>query len=829
MKGNYIKRVNRLLVVMSGLIITDLVANAEVTTDGTVGPTAILSGPNFDINETLGTQSGSNLFHSFSTFNINTGESATFSGPNSVSNIVGRVTGGAFSNIDGAVNSTIPGANLWLVNPNGLVFGGNASINVMGSFHASTADNVNFDDGAVFGTEVINNPILSVANPVGFGFVSTDPASIIVNNSGLSVPTGETLSLVGGDVSLISAALSAVDGRVNIAAVNGPGDVTFVDPAVVTESGIDTTGVTSLADITLTDSTVTTSGDGGGDIYIAGGVFVLDPTSLIENNSVDTDGGVIHISGTDVTFNEGIVTTETDGTGKGADIVVKGRNLTVNNNASPPIFTGIISEVETNGTGDGGNVFIEMSDTVSVEREGVIRSLGRNNAVGGDIDINAKDLQVVSGGKIFTDTFFGGGTSGDINITTTDSVLVSGAGSKLNSQTFGSSGVGATNVGLNITTSAFTIDDQAQVSSDSFNDGFGAAINIVADNVTVSNSAQLTAQTFDETGGGINITASETLAVTSDGKISTDTFNDGAGSDININASNVLISNGGRITAGTKRNGQAGAINVVASNAIRVSGRNDNTTGFFSESGDPDPFFQDQDYNGRGGDVNLNAREIVFENGSIASSSAINSGNAGNINIDVSDKLQVLSSEFKTSAAKSAGGNVNIQAVNLVYLLDSQITAEAFGVTPGNDGGNIFIDPVNVVLNSSSLIARANAGNGGNINIISTAFLRTPDSLLDATSQTGIDGEVLIETLNQSVDVAPIEAEPFLDLSSILSNRCAAHLLKSRSSFTIDLHRGGGVNPTNFNYHGFGKEIGIIEKNYNVGFSTFPVINLACR
>uniref|UniRef100_UPI0011781C66 filamentous hemagglutinin N-terminal domain-containing protein n=1 Tax=Candidatus Entotheonella palauensis TaxID=93172 RepID=UPI0011781C66 len=95
----------------------------------------------------MGQQLGGNLFHSFGDFNVNTGESATFTGPGSVSNIIGCVTGGNLSNIDGLLRSDIVGANLFLLNPQGVIFGPNASLDVTGSFHVSTADVLHFDDG----------------------------------------------------------------------------------------------------------------------------------------------------------------------------------------------------------------------------------------------------------------------------------------------------------------------------------------------------------------------------------------------------------------------------------------------------------------------------------------------------------------------------------------------------------------------------------------------------------------------------------------------------------------------------------------------------------
>ena len=113
---------------------------AEVTLDGILGRSGAVSGPNYRITADLGRQVGVNLFHSFGKFNINTGESATFSGPDSISNIISRVTGGISSWIDGRLRSEITGANLYLLNPAGVMFGSNASLDISGSFHVSTAD-----------------------------------------------------------------------------------------------------------------------------------------------------------------------------------------------------------------------------------------------------------------------------------------------------------------------------------------------------------------------------------------------------------------------------------------------------------------------------------------------------------------------------------------------------------------------------------------------------------------------------------------------------------------------------------------------------------------
>ena len=114
-------------------------AHAEVITDGTVGAAQNLSGPKFVIPQSLGSTQGTNLFHSFQNFNIANTESATFTGANSLQNVISRVTGGQSSSINGVLRSQIGQAAFYFINPAGIVFGSNAEVDVPGDFHVSTA------------------------------------------------------------------------------------------------------------------------------------------------------------------------------------------------------------------------------------------------------------------------------------------------------------------------------------------------------------------------------------------------------------------------------------------------------------------------------------------------------------------------------------------------------------------------------------------------------------------------------------------------------------------------------------------------------------------
>ncbi len=153
---------------------------------------------------------GNNLFHSFLEFNVEQGRSAYFLSPNSnIQNIVVRVTGSNLSKILGTLGtfqmsdgkSTFSNANLFLINPNGIIFGPKAAVSLGGSFVASTASSIKFTDGTLFSASAPKTtPLLTVSVPLGLQFGRT-PGDIIVQG-GLAVQPGKTLALVGGNVTL---------------------------------------------------------------------------------------------------------------------------------------------------------------------------------------------------------------------------------------------------------------------------------------------------------------------------------------------------------------------------------------------------------------------------------------------------------------------------------------------------------------------------------------------------------------------------------------------------------------------------------------------------
>jgi filamentous hemagglutinin family protein len=230
-------------------------AIAQIVPDGTLGaessivtPVDIKGVPSDRID--AGAIRGANLFHSFQEFNIRDGRGAYFSNPAGIENIFSRVTGTNASNIFGKLG-VLGNANLFLLNPNGIIFGPNAKLDIAGSFSASTGNSFNFGDAKFSATNPTDAPLLAVKVPLGVQFNQNQP-SAIANSGNLSVGTGQNLNLMGGTV-VSTGQLSAPAGQVAVASVPG-GSVVNLSPSaqflnVETSSPVGSVGSSSLSEL----------------------------------------------------------------------------------------------------------------------------------------------------------------------------------------------------------------------------------------------------------------------------------------------------------------------------------------------------------------------------------------------------------------------------------------------------------------------------------------------------------------------------------------------------------------------------------------------------
>jgi filamentous hemagglutinin family protein len=186
---------------------------------------------------TGGATRGTGLFHSFSQFNVGDRLSARFSVSPAIQNIFARVTGGDVSRIDGFLgtgidNGTMLGASpasLFLLNPNGVIFGPNAKLDLAGSFLATTASGFKFAGGAEFGA--VNPqaaPLLTVSVPIGLQF-GAKVGAIEVNGARLIPATdAKSLSLIGGEVKILNSTLATISGQLDVGAVGANESVGLV-------------------------------------------------------------------------------------------------------------------------------------------------------------------------------------------------------------------------------------------------------------------------------------------------------------------------------------------------------------------------------------------------------------------------------------------------------------------------------------------------------------------------------------------------------------------------------------------------------------------------
>lgn len=192
-----------------------------------------------------GSQAGSNLFHSFQEFSLSNGQTALFNNGLDIQNIFSRVTGNSISHINGILTANGI-ANLFFLNPNGIVFGPNATIAIGGSFFGTTANRVLFADGFEFNTNGKTNPLLTMNRPTGLGLsnpgeivvkgtghqlrLATDNFEIGINpvtpilgggqsTSGLRTAPNQILGLIGGPIIVDGGILTAFSGQIELASI----------------------------------------------------------------------------------------------------------------------------------------------------------------------------------------------------------------------------------------------------------------------------------------------------------------------------------------------------------------------------------------------------------------------------------------------------------------------------------------------------------------------------------------------------------------------------------------------------------------------------------
>jgi filamentous hemagglutinin family protein len=807
---------------------------SEAIFDGTIHPNTkgmTLQG-NFEVKAEQGKISGNNLYHSFERFNINENETATFTGPEHIDNVISRVSGMEQSIINGTLLSEIPDANFYLLNPAGVFFGENAMLDIKGAFHASTADYLVMRNNDIVNCQE-SDILFSIAAPEAFGFFDDSSGSIEISNNGfLEGNTGQSLSFIGGDILIKESYVFVSEGRINIASSQSSGEIRLIESGFEIKDNLQR-GSINISDFSILD----VSGGGSGDIFIWGGNFFLKDSSLwaytegLDNGGItsidinmmdvsenaeirsefsmlpempDLKGGDIFINAIESVnlFNGSGIVSSTDG-GNAGYIHIKAKNVTVN-----------MSNIEsrTMNIGNAGNISIEAIEDIRFSDDSTILSdtIGAGNA--GNIDLKAQNILLLNASGLGNQTS-SSGNGGKISIHADQSfqlIGTNGLGYASDLTTF-SNGTG--NAGqVVIDSPMILIKDGGRIYSSAENKGDGGKIilnstdgiielqgvNPHGENVDGFNSC-ISSQS-EQTGkaGDIYLT-SRHLNIQEGAYISNNSSGDGESGIIHIKSSSLQI------------NGKASVINhdyylqsQLDFENNQMESKKKELSGIYSRA-------EYQDFSDKsGGKIDISSENLtLFDNGTITTSStgkrdagdidiktnrlkmdtmsSIASeslakeygGAAGRINVQSNDSIVIQNNSALTTEAVNTistdksldNGKIEIETKNRLLLANGKITTSVQGGS--GHGGDIEIAAKDVAMNHSIIKANAYEGDGGNIHIVSEVFIQSQDSIVEASSEKGIDGIIEIESPDTDPSSGLVSlSSNFLDASQWMKSSC---------------------------------------------------------
>ena len=694
---------------------------------------------------------GSNLFHSFQKFNIGEGRAAYFSNPEAIENIFSRVTGSNPSQLRGTLG-VLGDANLFFLNPNGILFGPNARLDLRGSFFATTADSLLFANGNEFSAINPQAPPLLTVNvqqPIGLQFEG-NPGTIInqskaTNSSGqvvgLQMQPEQSLGLLGGDIKLEGGVLTASGGQIELGAV-AVGNQVSLDS---TDSGLALgyEGVENFEDIQLSQqANINTSGEGGGKIQLQGeNVTLTQGSSLVAETLGTLDGVGIDIQvGQFRLSDESFISSLTLGSGRGGNLTIQGRD-----------------SLELIGTG-----FDNFEQTVLAISSGTLSPSDlRKNGIfagtasigpGGDIAIDTPSLILREGAFIFNPAF-SEGEGGSMVLKVPNSVEFTGSG--LGNFTLASGAAGD----LTIETSQLLVRDGAVVINWTLNEG-------TAGDLTVKSSESVEVVLTPED----SPFATSISAITIDGP--------GKGGNVTIETERLLLDKGGRVSTSTFGLGNAGDLTVL-SKSVEIIGTTPDgliPSGLFAQ-------VNPEGNSGNGGDLRIETERLLVGDGAQLSTSTFGNGDAGDLTI-LAESVEVIgfSTRFLTTLATAVeskatgdGGQLKIETDRLLVADGAQIGTSTFGE---GKAGNLSVTAESVELIGtdgfgfpSGLFANVQKqaiGNGGNLTV-ETESLLVKDGAAIAANTLGVGnaGELTITT--QTVEVSGI-SETDARRSSLLAN-----------------------------------------------------------
>ncbi len=709
-----------------------------------------------------GTQAGGNLFHSFREFSVPTNGAALFNNAADIQNIISRVTGGSVSKIDGLIyaNGT---ANLFLINPSGIIFGRNASLNVGGSFVATTANAIAFGNQGFFSAEnPKNSSFLLTVNPTALLFNQIKTASIQNNSvapsglnpsskfiaTGLRVPDGKSLLLVGGDINMNGGGLYAFGGRVELGGLAGAGTVGLNGDA--SNLSLSFPDSVKRSDVTLSNGAgvYVAAGDGGSIAVNARNLEMTGESELFagvqsglgSDNSkvgnIDLNAtGVINVDNDSSIANQMVA----EGNGQGGDININASTLLVKNGAQV--------STSTFRKGKAGNLTVEAQDVQVIGKSvdtglssGLYSSAEANSTgVAGNLTIKTNTLLVRDGAQVSTGTF-GAGKGGNLTVDAqhvqvigknADSQFVSGLFASADSNSTGDAG------DLAIKTNTLLVRDGAQVGTGTFGSGKGGNLTIDAQDVQVI---------------GVTPTDSRFPRFPSGLFANAESNSTGDAGDLTIKTNTLLVRDGAQVSTVTYAKGKGGNLTIDAQD-VQVIGLADIRfpSGLFAHA--------ESNSTGDAGDLAIKTNTLLVQDGAVVAASTFGVGNAGNLTIDAQDVQVIADGKFRNGLFASAERNSTGDAGDLTIKTNTLLVRDGAVVTVRSLGtgtaGNMTLNTRSIRLNNNAFLigntqsARVNPNQEQATININSQFLimsRNSNIFTNATGENVIGGNININT-----------------------------------------------------------------------------------